>query len=237
MNIFVLDTDIKLAAQYHCDKHLVKMITEHNQILGSIAHVGRGIKKKSEITSDYSRLNFQNFPRVDENGDPYPYGIGYKNHPCTQWASENKTNYEWLCDLTIEMCKDYEKRYNKKHVGEAIASWYKTNPPSIIDGEITPFVLAMPEPLKTEDAVHSYRLYYASHKAYFAKWKNGEPSWWSKYLKIAIDQNFIHERSLPNAKKFLEEINKIKSLELGEGGRDGRKDDVSQERIPESPTS
>ena len=57
MNIFVLDKDVKLAAQYHCDKHLVKMITEHNQILGSIAHVGRGVKKKIEITPDYCKNN------------------------------------------------------------------------------------------------------------------------------------------------------------------------------------
>lgn len=33
MNIFVLDNDIKLYSQYHCDKHLVKMITHRNTIM------------------------------------------------------------------------------------------------------------------------------------------------------------------------------------------------------------
>ena len=203
MNIFVLDKDVKLAAQYHCDKHLVKMITEHNQILGSIAHVGRGIKKKIEITSDYCKTNFANFPRINENGDPFPYGIGYKTHPCTQWAMASKENYEWLCNLNLEMCKEYTLRYQKRNTGESITEWYKNNPPVLDSSGMTPFALAMPDILKSDDAVHSYRLYYASNKAYFAKWKNGIPDWWGKYLKLSIDGNFIHERSLPNAKIYL----------------------------------
>jgi hypothetical protein len=50
MNIFVLDTNPELCAKYHCDIHLCKMITEHNQILGSIAYTARGIKRKADIT-------------------------------------------------------------------------------------------------------------------------------------------------------------------------------------------
>ena len=37
MNIFYLDRDPKLAAQMHCDKHVVKMILESAQML-STAH-------------------------------------------------------------------------------------------------------------------------------------------------------------------------------------------------------
>ena len=37
MNIFYLDRDAKLAAQYHCDKHVVKMIIEYAQLM-STAH-------------------------------------------------------------------------------------------------------------------------------------------------------------------------------------------------------
>jgi len=33
MNIFILDNNPKLAAQYHCDKHCVKMILESAQLL------------------------------------------------------------------------------------------------------------------------------------------------------------------------------------------------------------
>jgi hypothetical protein len=37
MNIFYLDEDPKICAQYHCDKHVVKMIIEYAQLL-STAH-------------------------------------------------------------------------------------------------------------------------------------------------------------------------------------------------------
>jgi hypothetical protein len=33
MNIFYLDSDPELAAQMHCDKHVVKMILETAQLL------------------------------------------------------------------------------------------------------------------------------------------------------------------------------------------------------------
>lgn len=39
MNIFVLDRDIKLCTQYHCDKHVVKMILEYAQLLSSVHRV------------------------------------------------------------------------------------------------------------------------------------------------------------------------------------------------------
>ena len=35
MNIFVLDNDIEKCAQYHCDKHVVKMILESAQMLSA----------------------------------------------------------------------------------------------------------------------------------------------------------------------------------------------------------
>ena len=37
MNIFYLDTNPALCAEYHCDKHVVKMIIEYAQML-STAH-------------------------------------------------------------------------------------------------------------------------------------------------------------------------------------------------------
>jgi hypothetical protein len=155
------------------------MITEHNQILGSIAHTERGVKRKSDITPDYVWKNFRGFPRVDANQEPLPYGIGYKTHPCTTWAKASLQNYQWLVKLTEEMCKEYTKRYKKTHAGEAIVSWYKLNPPALPAGGMTPFAQAMPDDCKVPgDAVTAYRKYYKLHKVKFAKWKDGEPDWW-----------------------------------------------------------
>jgi hypothetical protein len=39
MNIFFLDIDPKKSAQYHCDKHVVKMILELVQLLYTAHHV------------------------------------------------------------------------------------------------------------------------------------------------------------------------------------------------------
>lgn len=203
MNIFVLDYDVEKCAEYHCDSHCVKMITEHNQILGSISYLSRGITRKKDITTKFILENFQGFPRTrtilknDKNPFkdifpdellgieiPHPYGIGYKNHPCTTWAWESYDNYIWLCRLNLELCKEYTKRYGKKHAGEDITHWYLNNMPVNLPKKgMTPFYLAMPDDCKTEDAVESYRQYYIKYKNYFATWKTQTPEWYSKAIQ------------------------------------------------------
>jgi hypothetical protein len=180
MNIFVLDLDPELCAQYHCNSHIVKMITESNQILGSIAYTARGINRKADITSDFVIKWFKNFPRKDADGNPHPYGIGYKNHPCTQWARSSIQNYKWLCDLTLRMCEEYTRRYRREHAGERICRWYCSNMPASLPMlKMTPFAQAMPDDCKSTDPVKAYRNYYIKHKARFAKWPEGRvPHWW-----------------------------------------------------------
>lgn len=179
MNIFVLDLDPVKCAEYHCNKHLVKMITEHNQILGSIAYSRRGILKKKEITQEFVQKVFAGFPRKTESG-PHPYGIGYLNHPCTQWAAKSLDNYRWLTTLTAEMCKEYTRRYGKKHAGEEINRWYASNHPELPIIGLTPFAQAMPDDCKNSaDPVSAYRNYYRKHKSHIAKWPDGKiPHWW-----------------------------------------------------------
>ena len=178
MNIFVLDLEVKKCAKYHCDKHLVKMITEHNQILGSVSYYARGINRKKEITQEFVDKYFVGFPRKQE-GKPHPYGIGYRNHPCTKWAGESIDNYVWLCDLTLAMCKEYTKRYKRKHAGEEICKWYLCNMPKLPIVKMTPFAQAMNEDVKNTDAVIAYRNYYKKYKLNIAKWSHSdEPYWW-----------------------------------------------------------
>jgi hypothetical protein len=179
MNIFVLDLDPQKCAEYHCNKHLVKMIIEHNQILGSIAYTARGIQKKKEITESFIQKVFPDFPRKDEHNISKPYGIGYVNHPCTKWAGESLLNYAWLCDLNMELCKEYTNRYKKIHSGESITQWYIKNCPDIPVKGLTPFPQAMPDDCKDSDVVTAYRNYYNKHKVKFAKWPEGKtPFWW-----------------------------------------------------------
>lgn len=180
MNIFVLDLDPQKCAEYHCDKHLCKMIVEHNQILGSIAYTGRNIQRKIDITPEFVDRFFTGFPRKNKDGTIHPYGIGYKNHPCTVWAKESLQNYYWLCNLTFFMCNEYTKRYGRKHACEEICRWYYENAPTSLPTiKMTDFAQAMPIECKNKNVVTAYRNYYKKHKSKFAKWAHSEtPDWW-----------------------------------------------------------
>jgi len=156
MNIFVLDKDLKKCAEYHNDKHVVKMILEQNQILCSVHHV---------MGSD---LNIR-------------YRLTHKNHPCSIWARECLENYIWLCDFTLELCKEYSYRYGKRHKSQDVVEWAILNTPNLKSlGRLTDFALAMPNEYKTDCAVESYRNYYINDKQHLASWKNREKPFWFK---------------------------------------------------------
>ena len=157
MNIFVLDYDTKTCAQMHCDKHCVKMILETAQLLCGVHH----------IINPTSTLQV-------------PYKLSHRNHPCSIWARECLENYVWLCDLGIELCKEYTHRYSKIHKSQDIIEWCMINLPNLNEnGDITPFRLAMPDECKiVGDSVGSYRKYYMMYKKDFSKWTNREIPFW-----------------------------------------------------------
>jgi hypothetical protein len=162
MNIFVLDTDPVVAAEYNCDKHVVKMVLELYQQLGS-AVIRHGAKpEEMPVTSKGT-----------------PLKGGYHHHPCTRWVGDAQHNYKWACEHAIGLCNEYTKRYGKKHSCELGIRQLATMDNKIPNGELTPFALAMPDEYKVSDAVESYRNYYRGDKKAFAKWKLGNvPAWW-----------------------------------------------------------
>lgn len=178
MNIFVLDSDPQLAAKYHCDKHIVKMVTESLQMKASTLWYSLGITKKSQIDNSL----WKNFPRE------LPYGIGYMNHPCTKWVRSSSQNWDWHSSLVSAMIDEHEKRWGRATSAKQKLEWFVQNKPTLPDIGLTPFILAMPDSLKTEDPVHSYRLFYAERKAYFATWKTSEPEWWKKYRTLTTQK-------------------------------------------------
>ena len=154
MNIFVLDRDVRKCAQYHNDKHVVKMILETAQLLCGVHHM------------------------VEENTDEVPYRLSHKNHPCSIWVRENISNYLWLCELGLELCKEYTHRYEKRHKSQDVIEWCLINLPSIPEEDFTEPPKAMPEEYKVDDVVQSYRNYYLGDKKYFSKWKKREVPYW-----------------------------------------------------------
>jgi hypothetical protein len=154
MNIFVLDTDTKKCALYHNDKHVIKMILETAQLLCGVHH-------------------------MTESTHTVPYKLSHKNHPSAIWARQCLENYIWLCDLGLELCKEYTFRYGKTHKSQAVIEWCLTHKPKlIVNDDLTPFALAMPDECKVDDAIQSYRNYYMTEKRRMANWKNREiPEW------------------------------------------------------------
>ena len=155
MNVFILDTDLELCAQYHNDKHVVKMILEHAQML-STACRGAGL---------------------DEG-----YKETHVNHPCNKWLRESLANWLWLRDLTYELHKEWRYRFNhpesKFHKSFDVVR--NLSIPALPDVPMTPFAQCMPDEYKSDDAVESYRTYYMIDKAHLAGWKKrGEPEWWT----------------------------------------------------------
>lgn len=156
MNIFVLDQDPAKAAQYHNDKHCVKMILEHCQLLSTAIN----IHSKESVVGTYKTTHL--------------------NHPCTIWARDTRENFKWLCEATEELFQEYTRRYGKQHKSYSIFQVCRNHTNLIPEGDRTPFAQAMPDDYKNPDAVTAYRTYYLKDKKDISKWKLGNvPQWWS----------------------------------------------------------
>lgn len=164
MNIFFLDWNLKLCAQYACNKHICKLLIEHTQLLYSVYHL---IDPEILLTTLL-----------------IPYKLTHKNHPCAKWVRENISNFLCLLELTWEYCKEYTFRYNKIHSCQKHIIWMLQNLPRGLSSEsMTKPVQAMPDKYKSEDSVEAYRNYYIGEKLYFVKYKNRDPpEWLRKYI-------------------------------------------------------
>jgi hypothetical protein len=172
MNIFFLDENPTLSAKYHVDKHVVKMILETAQLLCGVHHM------TDQVTTKYRPSN-----------DQVPYKLSHKNHPCAIWARESLSNYLYLCELGLELGKEYTYRYGKRHKSIEVIEWCIVNKPNIPDIGFTTPARAMPDEFKVDSVVESYRNYYMGAKSDLASWKNREKPFWfgKKELDLQYD--------------------------------------------------
>ena len=186
MNIFVLDSDPRVAAQHMCNKHVVKMIVESCQLMSTAHHV----------------LDGQHISRTAKNGRKFGTyehtRPGFKflrctmiNHPCTIWTRSSKQAYYWLWEHTQELLKVYRSRYDKVHSYDDMVQYSLVHAPTkISDCRMSPFPQAMPDKYKHKDAVTAYRAYYINEKRRFAKWPDGKiPKW---YLDGCAEYDILH---------------------------------------------
>lgn len=149
MNIFFLHLIPSICATMHVDKHVIKMILETTQLLCSAWHI------------------------IDPNHEIYNpcYKLTHKNHPSAIWTRESSYNYSWLCQLGLELCKEYTYRYGKTHKCEQYIISLSENIPLLPSDEWTPPKPAMPDQYKCSDVVDSYRNYYCFEKDHLHSWK------------------------------------------------------------------
>lgn len=183
MNIFVLDKNPQKAAEYHCNKHVVKMILEAGQMLCAAHWLHLLDNYYDGHISDFKRVrDIQNWLYANTHAlEQPPWKLSHMRHPCTLWTNESYSNYMWQWELGVALCKEYTKRYGKVHKSETVIDWLGKNTPRLMkDKGLTPFVVCMKEEYKVAgDPVESYRNYYIQDKVRFAKWepRSTTPQW------------------------------------------------------------
>jgi hypothetical protein len=171
MNIFVLDKNPIKSAEYLCDRHVIKMCLESAQLLCG------------------ARILF---------GNKAPYKLTHKNHPVLKWLCSHSAHYHWTYLLGKAICREYTYRYGKQHASEKVIDecgkeFFAGHIPyffpasystvyNLYDSMKKP-ALAMPTEYKKDDAILSYRLYYALDKFFnieFRYKKRQQPKWISE---------------------------------------------------------
>jgi hypothetical protein len=159
MNIFYLDQDSKLCAQYHTDRHVVKMILESAQLLCTAVNVLAG----SQVT---------------------PYKTTHVNHPCSVWVRESWANFIYTYDLMECLEIEWKVRYrhdNRHKSCIALAGIRRQARQYYTDwfAPLTTPALAMPDYCKiSSDPVECYREYYRREKVALHKWTNRNVPYW-----------------------------------------------------------
>jgi hypothetical protein len=188
MNIFFLSKDVKECAEMHNDKHTIKMILEYAQLLSTAHRVLDGTP--NDIRSTTTGRKQVRYILPDSRNDLF-YSATHINHPSAVWVRQSVSNYMWLSNLLVELCKEYTYRYGKVHKCERdglvkyLHDVVPNNIPiSTFKGELfTEPTPAMPEdciiPL---DSISSYRNYYNLNKTHLASWSGkvnprNQPSW------------------------------------------------------------
>jgi hypothetical protein len=171
MNIFYLDNDPVKCAEYHVDKHVVKMILEYCQLL-STAH--RVIDGKETIAESKTGRKVKRWILPD-NRETVLYSATHINHPSAVWCRQSAMNYHWLYTLLVECCKEYTYRYGKIHKCESsgLVNRLQTTPNNINGTKgFTEPTPAMPDACKVpSDSLKSYRNYYIMEKQRMWSWK------------------------------------------------------------------
>jgi hypothetical protein len=123
MNIFVTHSDPYFAAIALDDKRLNKMIVESAQMMAY------ALKRHGSQCIPYTL-----------SGYPYRTSGGHRNHPCTIWAGNTRSNFFWLLNHFSYMLEEYKDRFNKEHGCSSNFPIFAAGAVDIPEGELEEFV-------------------------------------------------------------------------------------------------
>jgi hypothetical protein len=186
MNIFILSeqTDPRLHhcqnAEFHCDKHVVKMIAESTQML---------VTAFPRMVSHYVPDSLVN--SLVNNMPCNPLGTSMSKHPCMEWVKKDILHFNYLALLAWQLCCEHQYRYplSPQH---AYSQWLEDLVILLESKGLgydcpipTHFAVAVKdEKLRSVETSHIkaldiYRRYYFKDKQGFASWKKRQkPVWW-----------------------------------------------------------
>jgi len=155
MNIFYIHEDPIVAAQMLADDHIRKMQIESAQMC---------------CTAHWA------------TGSEAPYKKAHLNHPSTIWARQSVQHYKWLVQHGLEICREFESRYGKRHATQNILEWCEKNVPNIPNSEFKEPPLCMPDEFRVGSTIEAYRNFYVNDKIKIKglDWKkqpNKKPLW------------------------------------------------------------
>lgn len=159
MNIFYLDHDPIIAARYHVDKHVIKMILESAQLLSTVHHLSSS--SQEILVNIYKPTHYK--------------------HPSTIWVCQSQENYRWLYQLFLALIDEYHFRFGKTHKSSELITYLKIVPDQLPNMPFTPPTPVMDdEYLCGGDSLLSYRNYYKLGKSHLYFWtKREKPEWLS----------------------------------------------------------
>lgn len=177
MNIFYLDADPRKCAQYHVDKHVVKMILEYAQLMSTAHRVLDGHESVVNYILNGKSRKKKVWTHPDAEKNVALYAATHINHPSAKWTRDSRENYAYLFELWCDLLHEYTYRYSKHHACERMIGHLALPPKNIPTNKFSPPWRAMPDECKVDKSVKdytikSYQKYYLMVKSNMFSWKN-----------------------------------------------------------------
>lgn len=208
VQVYYLDPSPIRAAEYHCDRHVLKGILDAAVLLSTAWHELHNPNNRAlDEPGDYDPAFRHVVPPPrgqtwDVRGaDPF-YSINdsrtywtlcgqkvlnaqYANHPVSLWVRAAEGNYAWVQALGTSLCAEHYARFRRRHALEPVLWTLEIVPPAL-EGPQTEPPPVMPEHCKVEvdgywDAVASFRNYYAMDRQPLLQWTRQSPPPWLTY--------------------------------------------------------